>query len=62
MLTLQPLVKLNVTNRYGSELNVSMNQTSCSCAKVIFHTLSILVKIMYLSQLFFHMLTVKALT
>ena len=51
----------NVSSCYGSDLNVSMNQTSCSCAEIVYYTSSILVKIMHLSQLFFHMLTLKAL-
>ena len=35
--------------------------TTCSCARIIHYTTSTLVKIMHLSQLFFHMLTLKAL-
>ena len=36
--------------------------TSCSCARIIDYTSSILVKIINLSQVFLHMLTLKALT
>ena len=36
--------------------------TICSSAKIVHYTSGILVKIMHLSQLFFHMLTLKALT
>ena len=61
MLTLKARVLLNVTNRYGSDLNISMNQKSCSCARIVHYTSSILVQIMHLSQIFFHMLTLKAL-
>ena len=60
ILTLKALVQLNVTNCYGSDLNVSMNQTPCSCARIVHYIASILVKIMNLSQLFY-MLTLKAL-
>ena len=35
---------------------------TCSCARIIHYTTGTLVKIMYLSQLFFHTLTLKALT
>ena len=38
-----------------------MNQTSCSCARIVDYTSSVLVKIMLLSQFFLHMLTLKAL-
>ena len=34
---------------------------SCSCLKIIHYTSCIFVKILHLSQLFFHMLTLKAL-
>ena len=36
--------------------------TPCSCVRIIHYTSSTLVKMMLLSQLFFHMLTLKALT
>ena len=36
--------------------------TTCSCTRSFCYTTGILVKIMHLSQLFFHMLTLKALT
>ena len=62
MITLKALVQLNVTYHYGSGQNVSMKQTSCSCVRIVYYTSSILVKIMHLSQLFFRMLTLKALT
>ena len=35
---------------------------TCSCARIIHYITGTLVKIIYLSQLFFHMLTFKALT
>ena len=38
-----------------------MNQTSYSSARTAHYTSRFLVKIMHLSQLFFHMLTLKAL-
>ena len=38
-----------------------MNQTSDSSARTVHYTSSFLVKIMHFSQLFFHMLTLKAL-
>ena len=30
----------NLTNRYGSDLNDSLNQTSCSCMRIIHYTSS----------------------
>ena len=36
--------------------------TICSCARIIHYTSGILVKIIHLCRLFFHMLTLKALT
>ena len=59
MLIHKALVQLSVTNRYGCDLNLSMNQASCSCARIVHYTSSILVKIMHLSQLFFLMLKLK---
>ena len=38
-----------------------MNQTSCSCPRIVDYAPSILVKIMLLSQFFLHMRTLKAL-
>ena len=51
-----------VTNCYGIDLNISKNQMSCSYARIGHHRSINLVKIMHLSQLFFHMQTLKALT
>ena len=45
---------LRKKNKYHSVL-------ACSCARIISYTSGILVKIMNLSQLFIHMLTLKAL-
>ena len=36
--------------------------TACSCARIIHYTSGILVKVTYFSQLFFHVLILKALT
>ena len=39
-----------------------MRELSFSCARIIRYTLGTLVKIMHLSRLFFHMLTLKTQT
>ena len=54
MLTLKALVELNITNCYGNGQRVSLNQTSCSCARVVYYTSSILVKITLKSALLPH--------
>ena len=46
---------------YARKLNVSMNQTSCSCARIVHYTSCILVRIMHLKSAILHLLILKAL-